>query len=88
MRVADRGQDLEPALPRERQVEQHERVIAGQRRGLPARAVVADRHGVPVGMQALLDEACERPLVFDDQDPHLNPLYALLQAKPGLVRRF
>jgi hypothetical protein len=42
---------------------------------------VADGHGVPFRSQALLDEAGERALVFDDQDPHRNPLYGLLQAK-------
>src|ERR1019366_8389774 len=52
-----------PVLPAE-QVEQHERVVAGQRGGLAALTVVADGDGVPFGPQALLDEARRCPLVL------------------------
>lgn len=81
---ADRAEDLQPVLAGERQIEEDEGVVAGQSSRLAALTVVADGDGVPLGVQALLDEARERALVFDYQDPHLgSPLYALHQARSG-----
>src|ERR1019366_6523322 len=69
---------------RAEQVEQHERVVAGQRGGLAALTVVADGDGVPFGPQALLDEARRCPLVLDDQDAHFKPP---LMRRRGRIRR-
>ena len=78
---ANRAEDLEAVLAGERQVEQYQRIVAGQRGRLSARAVVADRDGVPVRAEGLLDEPGQRSFVFDHQDSHPDSPYALMQAK-------
>src|ERR1035437_2634109 len=62
-----RPEHVQPVLAWERQVQQHERVIAGQSCRLAARAIVADGDRMTLCVQALLNEARQGALVFDDQ---------------------
>ena len=67
---ADRVEHLEAVLAGQEQVEQHQRVVPGQRLELRLLAVVDDGDLVALGAQRLLEEPRERPLVLDDKDPH------------------
>ena len=69
---ANRVEHLEPGAAREHQVEQHERIVAGQRLGDAGIAVVDDGGRVALGPERLLDEPGQRALVLDDQDSHLD----------------
>ena len=71
---ADRVEHLQAVLAGQHHVEQDQPVVARQRFELAALTVVGDGHGVAVGLQALLDEARQRALVFDDQDAHLDAM--------------
>jgi len=78
---ANRPEDVEAVLAGERQVEQDERVVAGQRGRLSARAIVTESDSVAVRMEGLLHEPRQRAFVFDHQDSHPDSRYALMQAK-------
>lgn len=70
LRCARRAQDLEPALARQAEIEQHGGVRLGAERGLGGRAVAHPVDREPLLPQPVADALADHRVVLDQEQPH------------------